>query len=173
MKPTSYPSEMIGIGGGSAGEWKPRATLEGTDVQGGHVVAHESRILLVTVESKKQLREPIQPGASATLVFTAPIPWAAVSLSVPDELSHRFWIEAMRCARLEFIPTDGVPCSLFSDATCAACRKARVADKLGVSWPIAYPGTPLTVTVQNRSDVPSHFQMTFEALPEAPSYSVF
>lgn len=141
--------------------------VEKVQERGGSVerMKGDPRRILVSGSSREQSpNTPIEPGASRTLSFSGSLLWAARSFSVPHDLAGRFELVSIRCAMIEWVSDGlGLPCSLFSDASCVACRRAKVYEHITDEWPIVFPGTSLTIVVKNVSDVPSHFVGTFEA----------
>lgn len=145
------------------GEWKPAGAI---DFPGGRIERPTEETLLVTLDGSTPTNAGlVAPECAHQFVFSSPIPWAAKSLSVPAEIAHLFELVSMRHAMMEFVPSEPVPCSLFSDALCAGCRKVHVYENLGVRWPMVFPGSLLQVTVKNVGTVASKFRMTFEAVP--------
>lgn len=141
-------------------DWTPRKEIEAS---GGTIQAPDEHTLLVTVDSAFDRGRPIGPDEERTLQFSGHAPWRAKSFSVPEELCRHFSITGLRCARVEYIPNEAIPCALFSTAICVLCRKQRVADFLTTDWPVVFPGTTLSLTVRNTSDVSAHFRGIFEA----------
>jgi hypothetical protein len=98
------------------------------------------------------------------MTFTSTVAWAGVGFSISSEHAHLFVLESMQCARMEFMPDQGIPGTLLSDAACTECRLPHVKRHLPTSWPTVFPGTYLVVIVKNVGDQPSHFRGTFEAV---------
>jgi hypothetical protein len=120
--------------------------------------------VLVTADSLRQVnKDTIKPGETRRMVFTSCVPWTGKSFSVSSEHAHLFVLRSVQCGRIEYVPDEGVPCTLLSDAPCLECRQKNVRRYLPTSWPVCLPGTNLTIDVENVGDQPSHFRGTFEA----------
>lgn len=146
-------------------EWTEREVVGGThgelEVRSGKA----ERVILVTADSANQPNGDalIRPGEERRMTFTSAVAWAGIAFSVSSEHAHLFLLDSMQCAMMEFIPDEGIPCTLLSDAACVECRLPHVKRHLPTRWPVVLPGTHLTIMVKNVGDQPSHFRGTFEA----------
>src|SRR4029077_15805177 len=141
--------------------WTPRKDVEAV---GGMIEQPDERPLLITIDSTRTPHRIVEAGATMTIAFSSDVAWSAKSFSVPEEICRHFKLMSLRCARVEYVPSEGIDCSIFSDAQCVTCRK-QIFKKLNISWPTVFPGTALGVVVTNASDVPVSFRGTFEAVP--------
>lgn len=147
-------------------EWAEREVVGGTESELEVRSCKTKALILVTADSRNQENKtPIQPGEVRRMAFTSVVAWAGAAFSVSSEHAHLFVLESMQCARMEFMPDQGIACTLLSDAPCVECRLSHVKRHLPTSWPTVFPGTHLTMVVKNIGDQPSHFRGTFEAVP--------
>lgn len=143
-------------------EWKPAESMPARSSSNADVkVEPITDGYLVSIAS----RNIIAPGATWQADFGADAgPWKGRTFSVSHEMAHKFVLVHMHYAMQNFVPPEGIPCTLISDGVCKACRRERCAAHLTDDWPTVYPGSTLRIAFKNVSDTPSHLRATMEGM---------